>query len=67
MEYCLLNTLYTSKYINYLCIVRLIALWVSVLSALNSSGCSVIISGGCPHVDMKLTVCVCVRVNDLSA
>lgn len=44
------------KYINYLCIVRLIALWVIVISAWNSSGCSVNINGGCPHVHMELTV-----------
>lgn len=49
------------KYINYLCIVRLIALWVIVISAWNSSGCSVNINGGCPHVHMELTVCVRVR------
>lgn len=51
-----------NKYINDLCIVRLIALWVIVLSAWNSSGCSVIINGGCPHVDMGLTVCECACV-----
>jgi len=50
------------KYIHY--IVRFIALWVIVLSAWNSS---VIINGACPHIDMELTVCVCVSVNDLGA
>lgn len=60
MEYCLLKTLYTSKYIDYLCIVRLIALWIIVLSAWNSSGCSVINNGGRPRVDMESSARVCV-------
>lgn len=60
MEYCLLKTLYTLKYINYLCIVRLIALWIIVLSAWNSSGCSVINNGGRPRFDMELSARVCV-------
>lgn len=60
------KTLYTSKYINDLCIVRLLALWVIVQSAWNSSGCSVIINGGRPRVDLELSafacVCLCARV-----